>query len=44
VNNRTLVQPAQIFLFVAAVYFVICYALTALSRRLERRLVWRKSI
>lgn len=38
VNNRTLVHPAEIFLFVAAVYFVICYALTAYSRYLERRL------
>jgi polar amino acid transport system permease protein len=38
VNNRTLVHPAEIFLFVAVVYFVLCYALTSLSRRLERRL------
>lgn len=44
VNNRTLVHPAEIFLFVAAVYFVICYALTAYSRHLERRLAWRKAI
>lgn len=43
VNNRTLVHPAEIFLFVAAVYFVICYALTAYSRYLERRLAWRKA-
>ena len=44
INNRSLVHPAEIFLFVAAVYFVICYALTAYSRRLERRLAWRKAI
>ena len=44
VNNRTLVHPAEVFLFVAAVYFVICYALTAYSRYLERRLAWRKAI
>lgn len=44
VNNRSLVHPAEIFLFVAAVYFVICYALTAYSRYLERRLAWRKAI
>lgn len=44
VNNRTLVHPAEIFLFVAAVYFVICYALTAYSRYLERRLAWRKAV
>lgn len=44
VNNRTLVHPAEIFLFVAAVYFVICYALTAYSRYLERRAAYRASI
>ena len=44
VNNRTLVHPAEIFLFVAAVYFVICYALTTYSRRLERRAVYRANI
>lgn len=44
INNRSLVHPAEIFLFVAAVYFVICYALTAYSRRLERRLAWRKAV
>lgn len=44
VNNRTLVHPAEVFLFVAAVYFVICYALTAYSRYLERRLAWRKAV
>ncbi|HEY2899307.1 MAG TPA: amino acid ABC transporter permease [Polyangia bacterium] len=44
VNNRTLTHPTEIFLFIAVVYFAICYAFTALSRRLERRLVWRRSI
>jgi polar amino acid transport system permease protein len=44
VNNRTLTSPTEIFLFVAAVYFVICYAFTALSRWLERRLAWRGAI
>jgi polar amino acid transport system permease protein len=44
VNNRTLVHPTEIFLFIAVVYFVICYAFTTLSRRLERRLTWRRSI
>lgn len=44
VNNRTLVHPAEIFLFVAAVYFVICYALTAYSRYLERRVIYRANI
>ena len=40
VNNRELTHPAEIFLFVAAVYFVICFSLTQLSRWLERRLAW----
>jgi polar amino acid transport system permease protein len=44
VNNRTLVHPTEIFLFIAVVYFVICYAFTTLSRWLERRLTWRRSI
>jgi polar amino acid transport system permease protein len=38
VNNRTLVHPTEIFLFIAVVYFAICYAFTTLSRWLERRL------
>ncbi len=41
VNNRSLIYPTEIFLFVAGVYFILCYALTSLSRRLERRLAWR---
>jgi polar amino acid transport system permease protein len=44
VNNRTLTSPTEIFLFVAAVYFVICYAFTTLSRWLERKLAWRTAI
>ncbi len=44
VNNRTLVHPTEIFLFIALVYFAICYAFTSLSRWLERTLSWRKSI
>lgn len=44
VNNRTLTSPTEIFLFTGAVYFVICYAFTTLSRWLERRLTWRTAI
>jgi polar amino acid transport system permease protein len=40
VNNRELVHPAEIFLFVAAVYFVICFSLSQLSRWLEQRMGW----
>lgn len=44
VNNRSLIYPTEIFLFVALVYFVICYALTAYSRRLEKQLARQKVI
>lgn len=38
VNNRTLTAPTEIFFTVAVLYFIICYVLTAASRRLERQL------
>jgi polar amino acid transport system permease protein len=38
INNRTMIHPAEVFLFIAVVYFAICFALTSVSRRLERRL------
>jgi polar amino acid transport system permease protein len=44
VNNRTMAYPTEIFIFIAAVYFVICYAFTSFSRYLERRLAWSKQI
>ncbi|NMC35283.1 MAG: amino acid ABC transporter permease [Veillonellaceae bacterium] len=44
VNNRTMMYPTEIFLFIAVVYFVICFAFTELSRWLERRLAYTKSI
>lgn len=36
VNNATF-QPFRVFLVVAALYFIVCYPLSLLSRRLERR-------
>ena len=36
VNNRSMIYPTEIFLFVAAVYFIICFVFTSLSRWLER--------
>lgn len=44
VNNRTMAYPTEIFIFIACVYFVLCYAFTSLSRWLEKRLAWRKAI
>jgi polar amino acid transport system permease protein len=37
INNATF-EPFKVFLTVAAIYFVICFPLSQLSRRLERRL------
>ena len=37
VNNATF-QPFTVFIVVAAIYFALCYPLSLLSRRLERRL------
>jgi polar amino acid transport system permease protein len=44
INNRTMVYPAEIFGFIAVVYFIICFAFTSLSRWLEKRLAYRKAI
>lgn len=44
VNNRTMAFPTEIFFFIAVIYFMLCYAFTSLSRRLEQRLSWRKAI
>ncbi|NSW86364.1 MAG: amino acid ABC transporter permease [Syntrophobacteraceae bacterium] len=44
INNRTMIYPAEIFFFIAVIYFIICYAFTSLSRWLEKRLAWQKAI
>ena len=44
VNNRTMIYPAQIFLFIAIIYFILCFMLTSYSRWLEGRLAYRKAI
>jgi len=44
INNRTMAFPTEIFIFIALVYFILCYAFTSLSRWLEQRLAWRKAI
>ena len=38
INSRTLTAPTEIFITIALLYFVICYCLTELSRRLEKRI------
>ncbi len=37
VDNRTVTASAELYLTIALLYFVICWALTAFSRRLEKR-------
>jgi polar amino acid transport system permease protein len=44
INNRTMLYPTEIFIFIAVIYFIICFAFTELSRWLERRLAYRKVI
>jgi polar amino acid transport system permease protein len=44
INNRTMAFPTEIFIFIAVIYFVLCFAFTSLSRWLEERLSWRKAI
>jgi polar amino acid transport system permease protein len=43
INNRTMAFPTEIFVFIAFVYFIICFAFTSLSRWLEGRLSWSKA-
>ena len=38
INNRTMNAPSEIFIAIAAMYFVICFVLTAFSRRLESKI------
>ncbi|HIJ95434.1 MAG TPA: amino acid ABC transporter permease [Desulfuromonadales bacterium] len=44
INNRTMAFPTEIFIFIAVVYFILCYAFTTLSRWLEGRLTWSKAM
>jgi len=43
INNRTMAFPTEIFVFIAIIYFIICFAFTSLSRWLEGRLSWSKA-
>lgn len=38
VNNRTMNAPAEIFITIAVLYFVVCFVLTQFSRRLEKKI------
>lgn len=43
VNNQLLTQPFQVFLLLALVYYIICWSLTYLANRLERRIARRRA-
>lgn len=43
VNNQLLTQPFQVFLILAAVYYVICWTLTYVANRVERRITRRRA-
>lgn len=38
VDNRTVKASSEIYITIAAIYFVVCYLLTSYSRRLEKKL------
>lgn len=38
INNTLLTKPFEVFLLLAAMYFVLCFSLTQLARYLERRI------
>jgi len=43
INNRTMAYSTEIFIFIALVYFILCFTFTSLSRWLEVRLAWRRA-
>lgn len=44
INNRTMAFPTEIFVFIAIIYFIICFAFTSLSRWLEGHLSLSKAM
>ncbi|MFT3821679.1 MAG: amino acid ABC transporter permease [Rubrivivax sp.] len=43
INNQLLTKPFQVFFILAVLYFIICWSLTRLADRLERRIAARRS-
>jgi polar amino acid transport system permease protein len=43
INSALLTQPFQVFAILAAIYFLLCFSLTQLARRLERRITRRRA-
>ena len=42
INNRLMVYPLEIYTSVAVLYFICCYSMSLIARRLERRLSHEK--
>lgn len=43
VNNRLLTKPFEVFLILALTYYAVCFGLTGLATRLERRIAVRRA-
>ncbi|OWT77403.1 MULTISPECIES: amino acid ABC transporter permease [unclassified Achromobacter] len=43
INAQLLTQPLRVYLILAGIYFVLCYALSRLSKLLERRVTLRRN-
>lgn len=43
VNNQLFTQPFQVFIILAAVYYVLCWSLTYVANSLERRIARRRA-
>ena len=42
INNQLLTKPFQVFFILAVTYFAVCFILTEIARRLERRVARRR--
>lgn len=43
INNRLLTQPFEVFAILAIIYYVVCWTLTHLATRLERRIARKRA-
>jgi polar amino acid transport system permease protein len=43
INSTLLTKPFEVFLILAAIYFVLCFSLTQAARTLERRITTRRA-
>lgn len=43
VNNTLLTKPFQVFMILAAMYFMLCFSLTQLARHLEKRIATKRA-